>query len=49
MKNTKYIVIGVFAFATQFTFGQVKDVDDNEIFPRGFTTGIAKTLGIIDE
>lgn len=25
MKNTKYIVIGVFAFATQFTFGQVKD------------------------
>jgi len=31
------------------SFGQVKDVDDNEIFPRGFTTGIAKTLGIIDE
>jgi hypothetical protein len=25
MKNTKYIIIGVFAFATQFTFGQVKD------------------------
>lgn len=25
MKNTKYIVIAFFAFATQFTFGQVKD------------------------
>lgn len=25
MKNTKYIIIGIFAFATQFTFGQVKD------------------------
>ena len=25
MKNTKYIIIGVFTFATQLTFGQVKD------------------------
>ena len=25
MKNTKYIIIGIFAFVTQFTFGQVKD------------------------
>ena len=25
MKNTKYIIIGVFAFATQLTFSQVKD------------------------
>jgi hypothetical protein len=25
MKNTKYIIIGIFAFATQLTFSQVKD------------------------
>lgn len=25
MKNIKYIIIGIFAFATQFTFSQVKD------------------------
>ena len=25
MKNTKYIIIGIFAISTQFTFGQVKD------------------------